>query len=392
LGLEWAGDVTKLKSELLTLGVASHASHLEFKSVNKVDHSMFVSFVNGKITQKSFEYRNLLSLIEGFIAYKTTSERKRELLNSAALITREQAPLSSVDYLHLYHLGHCLKKGFSWDDCNEIKMSLLRSDDDEKVREKVLLGFLSRLVEDYTDEAVANSVHDFMAVVEELEGSKGIVGQSAGILQSPLRQTAPPSPAKEPEPLNVPATDAPAPAEDIPGDASFASFTNSIAHSTSSHSSRFPKPSAKTSHFVRAAFRAMPKSPMNSLAPKVVKHFGQYLGFDWALTYDDSSSAYILDGDNVGSELSEQNFLVFCGRRLGVLDDKKISQMGKGYLAAVRGSQYRRRIIDGALRVLMCSETGGVELEEVSEKQKQLNSQRQQSKREPTLVADISPG
>ena len=362
LGLEWASDVTALKSELLTLGVANHSTHMEFKSVNKVDRGMFVAFVNGKVNGRSMEYGSLLEMVEGFLAYKTATETKRELLNSAVIITREQATLEKVDYLHLYHLGRCLRKGFTWDDCNVVKIKMLRADDDEKVREKVLLGCMASAVEDRTDEAVRSGVHDFMAVVEELEGGKGIVGQDAEILHSSDRtrrghnDDEEREEATKEEPRAAQASDQ--------SDISFVSVARSSA-STSNLSSRIPKPSAKASHFVRAAFRAMPKTPTSSLEPKVVKHFGQYLGFDWALTYQDESNGYVLDGDLAGGEVTEQEFLTFCGRRIGGMEDRRLGQMGKGYLAAVRGSQFRRRIIDGALRVLLCSETGGVELEEM---------------------------
>ena len=112
-------------------------------------------------------------------------------------------------------------------------------------------------------------------------------------------------------------------------------------------------PPAKCVQLIRAAFRVMEKDGKGGVHPKSVKHFGQFVGLDWVLDGD-----YCMDGDEVGARMTGQEVMKFLGRRLsgagGGEWQKELVAGGKGYLAAMRGSSWRRNILDEVLRVLSC--------------------------------------
>ena len=392
LGLKWDQDVPRLKTELLNCGLTSHSSHLEFKSIIKLDHDMFVSFVYEKCTHQDFHYPRLLNLVEGFLTFHSLSDNKKELLKSAVQILSDSKEINptansaNVDYLHVFRLASCLKKGFSWDDCSVVKVMMLESDDHEVCRQKILLGFLSRFIESDSDNDVADKIRNFRRVLDDLGREKSIAGPN-------LRKETPKNSTSDALPTAA-ATGIVAAAAASADDARFAAVTAAATSATSmaaedndsvsagaSHHAASPiftpsratasqqrgrpysKASSKCTNIIRAAFRMMPKNEEDGgVEPKLVSHFGQFMGKDWILTYNESKSTYVLDGDQVEKSMSEHAFTKFCGRRLASMDDKMIVDFGKGYLAAARGSKWRRKVLDGVLRILLCTAKGAVEL------------------------------
>jgi len=123
-----------------------------------------------------------------------------------------------------------------------------------------------------------------------------------------------------------------------------------------------PQASSKQVHLIRAVYRVFEKDELNGIHPKQLAHFGQFMMKDWVVTT--GGDGYIVDGDAMdgSGSISQHVFSRFCGRRLGHIDDSLVQSLGRGFLAANRGSAWRKKILNGIFRVL-CSSNGDTIME-----------------------------
>ena len=368
VGMAWDVDLTKLKALLFSSG---GNSHVEFNNICKVDLSMFVNFCSLKVAA-FLEHHHFLTLFSNWSTFWGGSDGFKETLVSLVKIVRRSTErreqdnhpqtLANIDYLQLFHLGRCMKPCFTWDECNEIKLMLGRCDDNAHCRERILLGVLSNLVEGNNDEIISNRARDFLSIVKEYEDRQLVVRpQKQPQTQSQQEQQHHPQPRAN-QPLPPPPTPKSPQPQQLPVEEITVTTKRRLVQNPPPPPP--PKASSKCAHLIRAAFQVLQKDENAGIPPKLLSHFGQFMLKDWVVTANEKGE-YTIDGDVVSNSLSEHVFNRFCGRRLSQMEDNIAGECGKAFLSASRSSNWKKKVLDGVLRILLSHSSGKIDTDDL---------------------------
>ncbi|GMH79644.1 hypothetical protein TL16_g08212 [Triparma laevis f. inornata] len=333
-------QLSTLKSDLLSCGLKVSSSNLEFKSVKRIDSPMFVSYFLSKTA--AFSNDDIFNLIEGYLSWVRLEERVKDAIsnNVSILLTNASNVIDGIDYLSLYQLGNAASANsslWSWDDCTNLVTLASRL---ERYNE-VLVGGIARVV---GGDNVIDRLVRWRVVVNESEEVRKGVGLNLGGSTSDANVG-----------LSTPQA-ASTPTLNYGGKRNLFDSNNNDTTSIQQ-----PKPTPKSAQLIRAAFRLMSNSTSSAL-PTAISLFGNFLGYSWVLSEENLT----LDGDDVGERMSGQDVMNFAGRRLAVARagkeesgrvkewEKDLINLGKGYLAYMRGSDWRRTVLDGVFRPLDC--------------------------------------